>query len=163
VAGSDDRLAVSASGGDAVAALFPPPEDVTSDDVAAHEEAVMALLAGETEAGRRERAALEAESGPLGDIEAIGTLVEDGELRTYLTIGTGPGPVTAWYALGDEGGIAGADFEVDPPTLLLGVSDGGGYRPDDPAGTGPDVTVEFTEDGMTISGPAGTTSARRAG
>ena len=47
----------------------------------------------------------------------------------------------------------------EPPALLPGRA-GGGYRPDDPAGAGPDPTVTFEDDRMTITGPAGAATAR---
>ncbi len=134
----------------------------SAEDVAAHERNVVALLAGETGQGREERAALESELGPLDEIELAGTLVEDGELRTYVTASSAVESLLLWYALDDEGGIAAALIRAEPPTLLLGRSTGGHHRPDDPAGTAPDVTVAFQRGLMTVSGPTGTTSARLA-
>jgi CubicO group peptidase (beta-lactamase class C family) len=162
VAGRDDRLAISATGADAVAALFPLPDDVTAEDVAAHERNVTALLAGETSEGREERAALESDLGPIERVELAGSAVEDGELGTYAIVSSAAESLLVWYALDDEGGAGAADAGVEPPSLVLGAADGGGYRPDDPAGNGPDVTVTFDEGRMTVSGPAGEVTARLA-
>jgi CubicO group peptidase (beta-lactamase class C family) len=165
VVAGDGRLAVSARGADAVAALFPLPADVPPADVAAHEHDVMALLAGETQAGREERAAVESDVGPIGAVELAGTVDEDGELRTYVTVrpaDPGERPVLLWYTLDDQGGVGAAEIRTRPPTLLLGRTPDG-YRPDDPTGTGPDVTVTFDRHHMTIAGPSGTTTARLAG
>jgi CubicO group peptidase (beta-lactamase class C family) len=157
----DGRLAVAATGPDAVAALFPLPGEVTRGDAAAHADEVMALLAGATPQGREELGGLESEVGPIDDVERAGTLVEGGELRTYVTITSGTTSTLLWYALDDEGGVMGAGIGVEPPTLLLGTSGGGDFRPDDPAGAGPDVTVRFADARMTLIGPAGPVTARR--
>jgi hypothetical protein len=163
VTARDDRLAIAASGTDAVAALFPSPSDYTADDVSRHEQRVLALLAGETQEGREEREALESDIGPIDDIELAGTIVDDGELRTYVTITSGAESIALWYALDEQGGIAAALLVDEPPTLLLGSSGSGGYRPDDPTGTGPDLAVEFEDGHMTVTGPDGSTEARLAG
>jgi hypothetical protein len=164
-----DRLAVSARGADAIAALFPLPDDVAAEDVDAHERDVEALLAGETQAGREERAAIESEIGPIGAVELAGTVDAGGELRTYVTVrpaDPAEEPLLLWYSLDDQGGVGAVEIAAEPPSLLLGQAPDGGYRPDDPAGTGPDVTVAFDQDQggqMTITGQGGTTSARLAG
>jgi hypothetical protein len=170
--GGDGRLAVAARGADGVAALLPVPEgDAAPDDVADHEEAVLALLAGETPTGREERAAVESAVGPLDDLAPAGTIVADGELRTYVAVTSGSTTALVWYALDDEGGVAAAELATDPPGLRFGTSgddgDGAGgggqeYRPDDPTGTGPDITVTFADGDMTVSGPGGDATARLA-
>jgi CubicO group peptidase (beta-lactamase class C family) len=162
VSARDDRLAIAAHGADAVTALFPLPEDVTDEDVSRHEQAVMALLRGETPQGQEERAAVEDAVGPVDDIELAGSIVRQGELRTYVTVTSASEPTTLWYALDDQGGISAVEIGTEPPTLLLGTSDDSGYRPDDPTGAGPDVTVELGDGRMTITGPIGSTTARLA-
>jgi hypothetical protein len=169
VAAADDRrLAVSARGAGAVAALLPvPEEEASADDVRRHEDAVLALLAGETGPGREERAAVEAALGPVDDLTLAGTVVDDGELRTYVSVTSGSSAALVWYSLDDEGGVAAAELATDPPVVRLGsAGDGGdggdGYRPDDPTGPGPDVTVTFADGVMTVSGPDGDTTARLA-
>jgi hypothetical protein len=94
-----------------------------------------------------------------------GTIVAEGELRTYVTIAAGspPRPTVGWYAVNEKGGLNAAEIPTGPPTLLLVPAGRDRYRPDDPTGAGPDVTVEFHADGMTVTGPDGTTAARRAG
>jgi CubicO group peptidase (beta-lactamase class C family) len=140
------RLAVSARGREAVAALFPLYGGFTNADAAAHERRVLALLAGETEEGRRERAAI----GRIGRVETGGTVVEDGELRTYVRIASGDRALTGWYALNEHGGVEAASIPADPPTLLLAPGGGDRFRPDAPAGGAPDVTAAFDGDRMTV-------------
>ena len=159
VAPDGERLAVSAHGADAVAVLFPLPAGFTAEDVAEHEDGVMALLAGDTREGREERAAFESAVGPIDDITLAGTIVADGELRTHVAIASGAQVVGAWYALDAEGGLAAAELSTAPPALLLVPADGATYRPDDPAGTGPQVTVAFGDRRMTVTGPTGSTDA----
>ena len=164
VEAGDDGLAVTPVGADAVAALFPLPPDggFTPDDVTAHEALVTALLAGETPAGREERAAFEASVGPIDAVTLAGTIVADGELRSYATITSEADEVLVWFALDEEGGVAGAEVPTDPPTLDLVPTAEGAFRPDDPAGEGADLTATFAADGLTITGPDGTTVARPA-
>ncbi len=164
-AGDGRRLAIAARGADAVAALFRPSDAVPPADVAAHERAVASLLAGETPLGREERAALESQLGPIGRIELAGTVFEDGELHTYVTVEAAGVPLLAWYTLDEAGGVGAAELGVEPPTLLVGSSGGGlRFRPDDPTGAGPDVTVAFADGDLTVTGPDGaTTTARSTG
>ncbi len=153
----DDGLRVAARGADAVGALFPADDP---EAVRAHERLVAELLAGETDAGRDELAALGDEFGPVSGAEPAGTAVIEGELRTYVTLDTGEGPLLAWYALNDDGGVEGVEVGADPPALAL-VPDDDGFRPADPARTGPDVTVAFAGDAVTLTGPDGAVTARR--
>lgn len=148
VTAEDDQMVISASGADAVAALFPPDEDV-----AGHEAAVLELLAGGTQEGREERAAIEESVGPISEVELAGTMT-DGELRTYVRVTSGEQTVLGWYALNRAGGIEGAALPTDPPVLEL-VADGDSYVPDDPTGTGPEVTVVFGDGTVTVTGPGG--------
>lgn len=159
VTASNDHLEIVATGVDAVAALFPLPDPFTREDVRAHEDNLSALLAGETREGRQERATLESDVGSIDHIEFLGTVADDGELRTYVTVTSGTDSITLWYALDDEGGIAGAQGPADPPTLVVARS-GDGYRPVDPRD--PDVTIVFDDAGMTVSSPEGATAARVA-
>jgi CubicO group peptidase (beta-lactamase class C family) len=171
VQADDDRrrLVVSAAGAGAVAALLPIAEDeVGPDDVQQHEDAVLALLDGRTRQGRAERATIEQAIGPVDARELAGTVVDGGELRTYVVITSGGDDVLVWYALDDEGGVAAAELAADPPSLVLGgaakdADDGADdtYRPDDPTGSGPDVTVTFAGDRMTVAGPGGSSTVAR--
>jgi CubicO group peptidase (beta-lactamase class C family) len=162
VTATDDQLAIAANGADAIAALFPVPTGFTTDQVVAHENAVSALLAGETQEGREERELLESDVGTIADIEIVGTIVDDGELRTYVIIMSGSESTTLWYALDDQGGIAAAEITREPPTQRFVPSGSGRYRPDDPTGTGAEVTVEFDAGRMAVSSAAGTTVAELA-
>jgi hypothetical protein len=155
------RMAISAHGADGVAALF-PPRGVPTGDLREHESRLSALLAGRTGEGRQERGLIESEFGPITGFTPAGTIVADGELRSYLTITAGGRSVLGWYSVDANGGVQGAEVPTEAPGLPFTRS-GGRYRPDDPTGGGPEVTVEFTADRMTVTAPAGTTTARRAG
>jgi CubicO group peptidase (beta-lactamase class C family) len=166
VAAHEDGLAVTAAGPGAVSALFPLPDGVTPDDAAAHEARVEELLAGDTEEGREELAALEADFGPIGDIELVGTIVDGGELRTYVTVTAGGEPLIGWYALDEAGGIAAVDVGDRGPTLVVAPAGDGAFRPVDPtggAGAGGEVTIGFGDGRLTVTGPAGSTDARLSG
>jgi CubicO group peptidase (beta-lactamase class C family) len=156
-----DELVISASGADAVAALFPPRPTTPDRELRSHEERVLALLAGRSQEGREERAAIESDLGRVTGVSPAGTVV-DGELRSYVTVEAGGRSVLAWYAVNAEGGIEGAQLPADPPSLRFVAAAGGGYRPDDPTGTGPDVTVRFEGSRLVLLGPAGTATATRA-
>jgi hypothetical protein len=153
-----DGLEVAAEGADAVAAMF-ASGDFTAEDVAAHEEAVLALLNGETAIGREELAALEAEIGAVEGVELAGTAGEE-ELRTYVELTTAEGTTLAWYVLDGYGGIGALSIDADPPTFTLVPTGEGEYRRD-LIGVEEGVQVAFAEDLMTVTGPAGTVEARR--
>jgi hypothetical protein len=159
----DDGLAIAADGPDAIDALFPLPESsgFSPDDVEEHEQLVLALMDGETKEGREEREMFEESFGPIDDIALEGTIVSDGELRTYLIVTSGTEQIHMWFAVDEEGGIGAVESPTDPPTLAL-VPAGDGFRPDDPTGRGPDVTVTFDERALTVTGPTGQTVARSA-
>jgi CubicO group peptidase (beta-lactamase class C family) len=162
VAARDDELAVSAEAADAITALFPIPDGVSAEDVAAHEDAVEALLAGESEEGRKERKGLEQSLGPIDDVELDGSMVADGELRTYVTVTSGNASLRLWYALNEAGGVRAAQGPTEPPTLLLVAAGRDTFRPDDPTGASPPLAVTFHGRRMTVTGPDGAISARRA-
>jgi hypothetical protein len=151
VDGGGSGLAVAATGTDAVAALFPMPEGTSAEDVAAHEQAVAALLAGETAVGRDERELLEEDLGPIARVEVLGSVFE-GELRTYVALDAEQGRTLAWYALNDQGGIEAVELTDEPPTQHLVAADGGGFGIDDPTGLSPTVDVTFEDGTMTVGG-----------
>ncbi|MGN9910314.1 serine hydrolase domain-containing protein [Phytohabitans sp. LJ34] len=154
-----DHLTATPTGTDAVAALFPPPADVSTEDLRHHENQVRELLAGKTKEGRKEVEALESDIGPLDSVSVAGTVVADGELRTYVTITTGGRPILGWYALDEAGGVGAAELPTDAPSLDLVPSGGGSYRPDRPV----PVTIAFAGRRMTLTGPAGAVTAERTG
>ncbi|MEV6304583.1 hypothetical protein AB0M02_34600 [Actinoplanes sp. NPDC051861] len=154
VAGDQPRI--SATGADAVRALFPPGGRFSADDLRVHETRVLDMLAGRTKEGRAEREAVEAEFGPITATVSGGTIVDDGEMRTYVAMTTRDGPRLGWYAVDEHSNIEGAELPTDPPALTLTPAGPNRYRP--PAGTGADVTVEFAGGRVTVSGPAGTTT-----
>ncbi|WP_194813363.1 serine hydrolase [Nocardia sp. XZ_19_385] len=161
VAAQQDRLAVSATGAEAVAVLFPLPEGYEAQEVAAHEAAVHALLsAPKTAAGQAEREQVVRIVGPIDRVTLAGTIIRDGELRTYVEVGSGGSSRLFWYALDEAGGVDAAELDTAPPTVLLRTA-GAAYRPDDPAGRGPAPTVRFEADIMTIESPAGQRTAVR--
>ena len=162
VTAHEDGLEVVASGPAAVTALFPLPGDITAD-ATAHEDEVRSLLAGDSDEGREEREAVESDLGPIEEVEVVGTIVEDGELRTYVTITAGGEAVSGWYALDEQGGIAAVDLGAGPPALVVAPAGGGTFRPVDPTGRAPAVTVEFGDGTLTAAGPAGTTTASLSG
>jgi hypothetical protein len=155
-------LAVATTGADAVEALFPMPEDVSDEDVAEHEAAVEALLAGETEVGRDELEALEGDLGAIDGVEVLGSVYE-GELRTYVALDAEQGRTLAWYALNDQGGIEAVELTDQPPTQHLVPVDGGGFRVDDPTGLEPELEVTIADRTVTVVGPDGTVTAQAAG
>jgi len=157
VTAEDNQVAISASGADAVAALFPPGEDT-----AGHEAMVLDLLAGRTQEGREERAAQEQSIGPITGVELAGTVTGGDEMQTYVRITAGERTVLGWYSLNKAGGIEAAETPTEPPVLEL-VASGDSYRPDDPTGDGPEVTVAFGEGTITVTGPDGPVTAALAG
>jgi CubicO group peptidase (beta-lactamase class C family) len=163
VTGSGNQLTVSAIGADAVAALFPPSGGVSAGDFRAHEERTVALLDGRTREGRSERENLERTFGAIRDVTLAGTVVRDGEIRTYVTITAGTAAIAGWYAVNPEGGIEAAEVPTEPPALPLVAAGGDGYRPGDPTDAGAGVTVTFGTGRMTVAGPAGSTTAEPAG
>jgi hypothetical protein len=163
VTGSGGQITVSATGADAVTALFPPSGGVSAGDFRAHEERTVALLNGRTREGRTERKALERTFGAIRGVALAGTLVRDGDLRTYVTITAETAAVTGWYAVDPEGGIEAAEVPTEQPAVPLVPAGGDRYRPGDPAGADAGVTVEFGNGRMTVSGPAGSVVAEPAG
>jgi hypothetical protein len=155
------RLSITADGARAVAALFPPRDDEEVAAAAAHQTRVSALLNGTSSEGRQERAELESSLGSITQVAIIGTIMREGEWRTYLTITTPRRVVTGWYAVDDKGGIQGAEVPTTPPTLRFLPSGGTSYRPDDPTGGAPTVSVTLGRDRLTVHGPGGTTVAHR--
>lgn len=160
VGAEGDGLEIAAEGADAVAALYDSGE-FAAEDVATHEAALLALLNGETEAGREEREAIEADLGAIEGIELAGTAVEDGELHTYVRISAADGDVLGWYALGGHGDVGAVSYGVEPPAFTLVPTGIGEYRLDEPAGAGEGVQVSFEDDLMTVAGPTATVEARR--
>jgi CubicO group peptidase (beta-lactamase class C family) len=160
---ADNGPKMSAIGADAVAALFPPGGRFSADDLRAHEKRVLSMLAGQTREGREERKTIEAEHGPISAVAASGTIVAEGEMRTYVTLTTRDGPRLGWYGVDEHGNIGAVELPTEPPALTLVPVATNRYRPDDPTGTGPDVTLDFAGGKVTVSGPTGTTTAQRPG
>ncbi|SHN47638.1 serine hydrolase domain-containing protein [Cryptosporangium aurantiacum] len=162
VSASGNRLVMSARGTDAVIAAL-PPRDLSTEDIRDHERRVLAVLRGESSDGRTERKLFESDYGPITDIALAGTVFHDNDVRTYVTISTRSRSVLGWFSVDEKGGVGAVEVPTEPPSLALVPSGNGRYRPDDPTETGPEVTVEFADDRMTVTTPRGTTVARRAG
>ncbi|MCG5214751.1 serine hydrolase domain-containing protein [Streptosporangium sp. KLBMP 9127] len=163
VTATGNRLAISASGADAVGALFPPRGAVRPGDLRDHERRVLTLLSGQSQEGRKERDALESAFGQISGVALAGTVISHGEPRTYVTVATGKRSITGWYSVNAAGGVNAVEIPAKGPALPFVPAGDDRYRPDDPTGTGPEVTVAFDAGRMTISGPGGTTVARSAG
>jgi CubicO group peptidase (beta-lactamase class C family) len=160
VTAADEALSVTADGADAAAAMF-DSADLTAEDAADHEAAVLALLEGGTEAGDAERAAAEETVGAIEAVESAGTIVAESELRTYVRFAGATGSTLAWYALAEHDEIAGVALGVEPPVFTLVPVGEDEYRLEDLAGTGAGVAVVFGDDLMSVDGPAGAVDARR--
>jgi hypothetical protein len=113
--------------------------------------------------GREVRASLESTFGPISGVALAGTIAYGGGIRTYVTITAGGRAILCYYELNEAGGIEGVEAPTDPPTLQLLPSGDDRYHPDDPTGVRPEVTVSFAGGRMTLTGPAGSTAAKRAG
>lgn len=159
----EGQLAISARGAQPVRALFPTHPGYSAAQVGAHERAVLDLLAGGSEDGRREREALESTLGPLDGVELEGSIVRDGELRTYVVARSGERRLLLWYALNDQGAVGAAEANTEPPTLLFADVGGGRYQPDDPTGAITAPIVTFERGRMKVRWPGGTVSAKRRG
>lgn len=163
VAPADDGVTVSAVGGAAVDALFGPPAGFAADDVEAHEQGVVELLTGDDDAGDEERRALADELGRITDVQLLGTVAEQGELRTHVAIAGSDGTLDGWYALDEHGGVAAAEVPADPPTLTFDRQREETLISIDPTGRRADILLTLDGDVLTVTTGAGVTTARRAG
>ena len=111
--GGGDALAAIATGDAAVDALFSLPEPFTAEDVAAHERAVVELITGDDPVGAEEREMLDDTVGTVGDVVLQGTIADQDELRSYVTVTGRDGSLDLWYSLTEQGAIAAAEA---PPT-----------------------------------------------
>ena len=160
IAPGDDGLAITPDGGTALAALLPPPEGVAPSELEAHETAVRALLAGETDAGREELGLVQEDLGRVDEVEVIGTVVEDGEMRTYVALVVGDERIIGWYAVDDGGEVQGADLGGGLPTVEA-VPEGDAFVLADATGRRPVVRITFEDATMVVDGPDGPIVARR--
>jgi CubicO group peptidase (beta-lactamase class C family) len=112
-------VAVEAVGDGAVDALFSLPAGVTTDDVAAHEAGVVALLTGDSDVGEDEREALSEALGGIDEVTLQGTIAQGSELRTYVLVTGSDKSLLLWYALDDQGGVGAAQGPAERPTLVL--------------------------------------------
>lgn len=154
------ELVVVPDGRTALGALLPTKGSATTE-VADHERAVMALLAGETAAGIDELTTIEAELGEVRDVRLLGSTVEEGELRSYVELELRDQSVSGWYALNGSGGIEAVDLSGLPSVRLVPAPEG--FRVEGDAPGDDALTVTFDDDGgsMTVHGPGAPVVARR--
>jgi hypothetical protein len=145
--GSDGQLLVAPEGVDAVAALR-PLDAATTEEIAAHEQAVLDLLSGRTDVGRDELATLAESYGDPIEVDLLGSAIEERELRTYVRIRFADESVAGWYALNSAGGIEGVDIGGPPRSVLVAVA--GGFHVAGAPASSEAVTVTFDDDAMTI-------------
>jgi CubicO group peptidase (beta-lactamase class C family) len=160
VTAEGDGLVVTADGADAVAAMF-GSDDFTTEDVAAHEEAVLTLLEGGTRLGRAERDAIEADLGPITGIELAGSIDAGGELHTYVRVSGEGGDMLVLYAMAEHGQIGAVEYDAGPPAFTLVSTSEGEYRPDAPIVGDAAVSVSFEDDLMTVTSPECAVDAHR--
>jgi CubicO group peptidase (beta-lactamase class C family) len=163
VTAEDGHLVVAPTGPAAFAALG-LAGDTPADEVADHEQAVEDMLAGGTAPGAEEVGLLEDDFGELQQVEILGSMVGDGELRTYVRLTfDGDSSEAGWYALDSSGGIAGVDLS-GPPSVELQPTTGEEFQVRAAAGAAGEqaVTVSFDDGTMTIDGPGGPSTAERA-
>lgn len=163
VAPAEEGVSVSAVGDAAVDALFGPPAGFTADDVEAHEQGVVALLTGDDDAGDEERRVLAEALGRITDVRLLGTVAEQGELRTHVTIVGSERTLDGWYALDEHGGVAAAEVPADPPALTFDRQREETLISIDPTGRRADVHLTLDGDVLRVTNGAGVTTARRAG
>lgn len=162
VAPVEGGVSVSAVGDGAVDALFGPPAGFTTDDVEAHEQGVVELLTGGDEAGDEERRLLAETLGRIVDVRLLGTVTEQGELRTHVTLVGSERTLDGWYALDEHGGVAAAQVPADPPALTFEQQREETLISTDPTGRRADVHVTLDGDALTVDNGTGVTTARRA-
>jgi CubicO group peptidase (beta-lactamase class C family) len=162
VAAKDRRLVVSASGEDARTRMFGLSGRYGPAEAAAQERAVTGLLSGRSREGRSERAGIEKGFGRITAFSVAGTIVDDGELRTYVDVTAGGRRLLIWYALNEQGGVAAAEGPAQAPAMVFVPAGPGRFRRDAPTGDAPDVLVRIAGRKLTIAGPDGDVTAELA-
>lgn len=156
-----DTLVVTATGDAAVDALFSLPEAVTAEDVAAHERAVVELITGDDPVGAEERDLLDDTVGTIDDVTLHGTIADQNELRTYVTVTGSADSLDLWYALTDDGAIAAAEGPTDAPSASFTPQRDGTFLDADPTGGRGDVVLTFGDDTVTVEHGTITVTARK--
>lgn len=165
VGAAEGALEVTASGGDALPALYPPPGDgVDADGGARHQDLVEAFLAGDTDAGREELELLRADIGDVTATEVTGTAFVGGEFRTYIEVTGATGSLQGWLALDDRGQLSAVDYSGPSPSRRLVLTETGQWVPATAGGRDGTLAVAFDDPGtMTVTTPAGAVTATRTG
>jgi hypothetical protein len=122
---------------------------------------VIELLTGDDPVGAEERDILEGTVGPIEDVIARGTIVDDNELRTYVTVTGGMSTLDLWYALTEQGAIAAAEGPTDPPSATFTQQRADTFANVDPTGGRPAVTLTFGTDTVMVDNGTTTTTARK--
>ena len=156
-----DTLVVTATGDAAVDALFSLPEAVTAEDVAAHERAVVELITGDDPVGAEERDLLDDTVGTIDDVTLQGTIADQNELRTYVTVTGSADSLDLWYALTDDGANAAAEGPTDAPSASFTPQRDGTFLDADPTGGRGDVVLTFGDDTVTVEHGTITVTARK--
>ncbi len=154
-------LLVTATGPQAMAAVFPLDPGFV-DEVARHEENALAVANGDTTEGARLRAAFEAENGPIDDVRIVSS-VFDGELVTYLEATIGGHTSLIAMALDANGGTQAVGVDVDPPSRWFVLQQSGAFGMHGPQPEDVPIALSPTDDGLEIMGPDGSVTARRVG
>jgi CubicO group peptidase (beta-lactamase class C family) len=162
VSAADDAVEVSATGGEALAALYPPAADAGGAD--GHERMVEAFLAGETDAGREELEALSEDVGEVRSVDVLGTAWVGGEFRTYVEVTAAEDTLTGYLALDGNGQPAAVDYGGGAPARRLVLTEDDTWVPATPG----DVTLSVALGGdgtgqgtMVVTTPDGAVTATR--
>lgn len=151
VAAEDGGLAITAVGGAALRVLFPISDAIDPGTVLEHELAADGFFAGDTAEARAELDGLEAELGRLIDARVEASILADGELRTYLSLGFESGTYLAWVALSEQRSLMALEVGTDWPTLhLIALSDELVFVPRGAPARTPPVEVTMAEDGSEL-------------
>jgi CubicO group peptidase (beta-lactamase class C family) len=126
------RLTVAAIGPTAIDSIFSLPEPFTPEDVDAHEAAVIELLTGDNAIGAEERDGVRGAVGEIVEVVVHGSVVEQDELHTYVTVIGSDASLEIWYALADNSGVAAAEGPTDPPSATFAAGPAGEFVNSDP-------------------------------
>lgn len=153
---------IESSGSETLRVLFPNPPGFDAE-IERHEQHALDYANGVTSEGRSERARLEAERGPIAEVELIGTICCVLETFLWLHYEDGTSEVLL-LELNERGGSEGIG-EGHASRFVVLRDDGtfGGYRPNPSDVFQVIPTGEPGSYGIEIVGPDGTTTATKIG